>query len=158
MFKRIHVYDLDGVLVDTKHRYRNDATGSIDLAYWYANRTAKKIALDKILPLAKQYLADCMNPEIYTVICTARNYNVLDIEFIVGRLGAPDKLIMKPEGNHRSDDDAIYKLRELQRLFNLRQFRWLPRKLWEDSPRNIAALSHLFQNCYLIPSHINARN
>ena len=74
MFQRIHVYDLDGVLVDTSHRYRNLASGSIDLAYWLENRTEKNISRDKVLPLAKQYHADCLNPETYVVICTARQW------------------------------------------------------------------------------------
>ena len=57
MFKKIHVYDLDGVLVDTSHRYRTDANGKTDMLYWGANHTAEKIALDKILPMAKKVKA-----------------------------------------------------------------------------------------------------
>lgn len=155
MFKLIHTYDLDGVLVDTSHRYRNKADGTIDLEYWLANRTAEKIALDTLLPLARQYVADCMNPHTYTIVCTAREYNPLDIEFIIGQLGAPDKLIMRPVGN--VEGDAILKRRQLQRLFNLKQFQWLPRRLWEDNPKNIEALRDLFSKCFYIPSHITGK-
>ena len=151
--KLIHVYDLDGVLVDTAHRYRNLENGTIDLDYWIENRTAEKIAQDKILPLAKQYIKDCLNPQIYTIICTSREYHALDIAFIVGHLGSPDKLIMRPEGN--TDGDAILKRRQLQRLFNLKQFAWLPRRLWEDNPRNIEGLKDLFLETFFIPSHIS---
>jgi hypothetical protein len=154
-YKLIHVYDLDGVLVDTAHRYRNKSDGTIDLEFWIANRTAEKIADDKLLPLAKQYIADCINPQIYTIICTSRAYHVLDIEFIIGRLGAPDKLIMRPEGN--TEGDAVLKRRQLQRLFNLKQFQWLPRRLWEDNPRNIEGLRNLFSSCYYVPSHITGK-
>ena len=150
--KQIHVYDMDGVLVDTSHRYRNLPDGTIDLEYWFANRTREQIAKDILLPLAKQYQSDCINENIYTIICTSRMYNLLDIEFIVGRLGCPDKLIMRPEGDTTAD--GILKRRQLQRLFNLKQFQWLPRRLWEDNPHNIAALTHLFTKTFLIPSHI----
>jgi len=152
MYKRIHTYDLDGVLVDTSHRYRNKPDGSIDLQYWFDNRTEEQIAKDKILPLAKQYMADCLNPETYVMICTSRAYHVLDIQFIVGHLGAPDKLIMRPVGN--MENDAILKRRQLQRLFNLRQFAKLPRRFWDDNPRNLNACRDLFTQVFHVPSHI----
>lgn len=152
MYKRIHVYDLDGVLVDTSHRYRNKPDGSIDLDYWLANRTAEKIAQDKLLPLARQYQADCINPETYTVICTARQYHTLDIAFIVGYLGVPDNLIMRPEGNN--EKDGKLKRRQLQRLFNLRQFQKLPRRFWDDNPLNLDACRDLFNSVFHVPSHI----
>lgn len=152
MIDRIHTYDLDGVLVDTSHRYRNLDNGAIDLDYWMKNKTVEKIAQDKLLPLSKQYQADCVNPSIYTIICTARVQDILDIDFIFYRLGMPDKLIMRPVNNQ--ERDAVLKRKQLQRLFNLRQFQNKPRKLWEDNKRNIEALRHLFTDCFHIPSHI----
>jgi len=152
IFKRIHVYDLDGVLVDTSHRYRNNANGAIDLAYWLENRTAEKIAQDRILPLSRQYLADCLNPEIYTVICTARQWHVLDVAFIVGNLGAPNKLIMRPEGN--TEHDATLKRKQLNQLFALRQFAKLQRRFWDDNPKNLNACRDLFDSVFHVPSHI----
>lgn len=155
MFKKIHVYDLDGVLVDTSHRYRNKPDGSIDLDYWFANRTAEKIAQDKLLPLASQYQNDCTNPHIYTVICTARAHHALDIDFIVNILGTPDKLIMRPVGNMGRDD--FLKFNQLRALFNLRQFKNLRRELWEDNQQNIATLSQLFSKTFYVPSHITGK-
>lgn len=151
-YTRIHVYDLDGVLVDTEHRYRNKSDGSIDIDYWMQNRTAEKIALDTLLPHAKQYRDDCNDPKTYTIICTSRMYNTLDVDFIVERLGHPNQLIMRPEGDLLRDD--FLKLRQLQRLFNLRQFKKLPRVLWEDNPQNIDTLRQLFTQCIFVPSHI----
>ncbi len=154
MFKRIHVYDLDGVLVDTSHRYRNKADGSIDLAYWLANR--HRTFDDKLLPLASQYIKDCANPEIYVILCTAREQHIRDVLFIVKRLAKPNKIIMRPVGD--ATPDAKLKRRALARLFNLRQFARLPRKLWEDNTRNIAALASLFTVCYHVPSNITETN
>lgn len=151
-YKKIHVYDLDGVLVDTEHRYRNNADGSIDLAYWLANRTAEKIALDTLLPHAQQYINDCIDPFTYTIICTSRLYHSLDVDFIVNRLGHPDQLIMRPEGNLSRDD--FLKFNQLRRVFNLKQFKKLPRVLWEDNPQNIDTLKQLFTQTVFVPSHI----
>ena len=153
MFKRIHVYDLDGVLVDTSHRYRNKADGTIDLEYWLANR--HKLADDKLLPLAKQYRADIANPEIYTVICTARSTHPDDVAYINWVLGKPNKLIMRPVGNMRGD--ANLKRAQLSRLFNLRQFQKLPRKFWDDNPKNLQACKDLFNMVFHVPSHITGK-
>jgi hypothetical protein len=150
--KRIHVYDLDGVLVDTSHRYRNTPEGKIDLVYWFKMRTKENISKDKILPMAKQYIDDCLNPEIYTVICTSRMYHENDIEFIVGYLGAPDKLLMRPEGEKGRDD--FLKYNQLRRLFNIHEFQKLPRALWEDNKQNIRTLAPLFSQTNFVQSNI----
>lgn len=152
MFKKIHVYDCDGVLVDSAHRYRNKPDGTIDLDYWFKMRTPENIMRDELLPLAKQYKADCANPEIYTVICTSRASDPADIRFINEKLGAPNKLIMRPFGN--MEGDAILKRRALSRLFNLRQFAKLPRFFWEDNKKNLQACEHLFTMVFHVHSEI----
>ena len=151
-YKKIHVYDLDGVLVDTSHRYRNKPDGTIDLDYWIENRTAEKIAQDKLLPLAKQYQADVINPEIYVIICTSRMINPLDVAYINDRLGMPNKLIMRPLGDESADGPL--KRRALSRLFNLRQFKKLERRFWDDNKKNIDACRDLFSRVFLVPSNI----
>ena len=96
MFKAIHIYDIDGVLVDSSHRYRNKPDGSIDIDYWFSMATAENIAKDSLLPMAAQYKADLDNPEIYTVICTSRAAKKADFDFIANRLGMPNKLLVRP--------------------------------------------------------------
>ena len=155
MFDRIHTYDMDGVLVDTSHRYRNKPDGTIDLEYWFANRTPEKIQQDRLLPLAKQYVSDCHNPLIYTVLCTARVRHDWDIAFIRDNLAMPNKLVMRPVGNEQGD--FLLKHNQLRTLFNLRQFANLPRRLWEDNLKNIEALQGLFTSCYHVPSTITER-
>lgn len=150
MLKRIHTYDLDGVLVDTSHRYRNKPDGTIDLDYWFAK--LHLIDRDKLLPLAKQYIADCANPEIYVVICTSRATAQCSIDFINEKLGAPNKLIMRPRGN--MENDGVLKRRALQRLFNLRQFQKLPRRFWDDNPKNLNACRDIFTEVFHVPSKI----
>jgi hypothetical protein len=141
MIKRIHIYDLDGVLVDTSHRYRTNPNGTIDLDHWMLMRTRKNISKDRLLPLAKQYANDNLRDDTYVIICTSRAWHVDDIEFIVGRLGAPDKLIMRPENNWQPDD--VLKLQALKSFFQLKQFRDIPKTFWDDNRRNLNAVSLL---------------
>lgn len=154
MLKRIHIYDLDGVLVDTSHRYRNNPDGTIDLDHWMRNRTRENIAKDHILPMARQYHQDNLQPETYVIICTARVWHEADIEFIVGRLGAPDKLIMRPVNNTQAD--SVLKLQQLKSLLQLKQFQNLPVTFWDDSKINLRAMSHLGFKCVHVPSIICA--
>jgi len=141
MIKRIHIYDLDGVLVDTSHRYRTNPDGTIDLDYWMMMRSRKSIAKDRLLPHAKQYIQDNLNESTYTIICTSRTWHTDDIEFIVGRLGAPDKLMMRPENNWQADD--VLKLQQLKSFFQLKQWRDVPKTFWDDNRRNLNAVSLL---------------
>ena len=73
MNKMIFIFDLDGTVIDTSHRYRDLPCGKIDLEYWFANSTPELIAMDALLPLA-----DVMRTryaEGHTVvICTARDF------------------------------------------------------------------------------------
>jgi hypothetical protein len=86
------------------------------------------------------------------VICTARSWHVLDIAFIVGMLGNPDKLIMRPVDNY--EPDGLLKRKQLNQLFALRQFAKLPRKFWDDNPKNLNACRDLFDAVFHVPSHI----
>ena len=156
MYRKIHVYDIDGVLVDSSHRYRNTPAGNIDLEYWMANRTKENIAKDTLLPHVVNYRADVLNSGIYTVLCTSRMWNIDDINFINSRLGKPDYLIMRPVGN--MEPDAKLKRIQLLRLRNLKQFKGLPAFLWEDNKKNISALTDLFTNCFFVQSHIKDFN
>lgn len=151
--KQINVYDMDGVLVDTSHRYRM-INGVTDMNYWRANHTAEKMSQDIILPLAKKYLEDCFSESVYCVLCSVRSAHILDFEFIVGRLGAPNKILLV--GQHAPPYELDYELkrRALQKLFNLRQFQGLPKFLWEDNTRTIQKLRKMFTACVYVPSKI----
>jgi len=155
MIERIHVYDLDGVLVDTSHRYRNLSNGLIDLDYWITNRTFSNMQRDKILPHAKQYRENCISKSVYTVLCTARVYHTLDIAWITNNIGMPNRLMMRPKNNY--DMDAELKLKQLRPFFALKQFSNLPRTLWEDNPINIDRLGCLFTHTIFVSSFITSQ-
>jgi len=150
--EKIHIYDMDGVLVDTSHRYRNLPNGSIDLDYWLTNNTPEKVAQDTLLPLAKQYKADLLNPAIYVVICTARAALAHDYDFIRNRLGWPNKIICRPVGN--MEPDAVLKRRGLCRLLNLKQFQNIVRVFWDDNKKNLDAVKDLGLKLVHVKSNI----
>jgi len=150
--RQIHVFDLDGVLVDSSHRYRNKSDGTLDIEYWLKNRTPEKIAQDKLLPTSRQYVSSLVNDDIYTIICTSRTDSGHDRNFIEDRLGYPDLLLMRCSNPIDYSPDTVLKRRALQRILNLKQFQNIPCTLWEDNLKNIEALRDLFTHCIYIIS------
>ncbi len=148
MIKKIYIYDLDGVLVNSLHRYRNLPNGSIDLKYWFANQIPEQIAKDTLLPMAARYKAALINPAIYVIIATARLCKAYDFEFIRERLGQPDKIICRV--THDPIPDSVMKKKELKKLFQLKQFANLEKHFWDDSIKNLYAVSELGVYCYHI--------
>lgn len=70
----IVIFDLDGTVIDTSHRYRNKPDGTIDLDYWFANSTPENIARDKLLPLADEWRRYWNEGQHTIVVCTARSW------------------------------------------------------------------------------------
>jgi len=132
MLKKINVYDLDGTIICSLHRYKTLPCGTkIDLAYWRKNSTPEKIARDSLLPLAKKYRQDIDNPEIYVVIATARVLKKPDLDFIAKHLGIPDKIFGRLKGQNTSG--ALLKVKWLSMFRQLKQFRDLPITFFEDN-------------------------
>lgn len=125
--KQVKIWDMDGVLVDSSHRYstviREDGKEVINLPFWRERETEFYIMRDGLLPHAQEYQDDLKNPEIYTVIATARQLaaDSPDWRFIRERLGMPHHIIHRKPGDSRSG--ALLKVLGLRKLFALRQFR-----------------------------------
>lgn len=152
MYKRIRVYDIDGVLVDTSHRYRTLPNGTIDLQYWRDNQKREKIMLDTLLPMSEQYIKDVGNDDVFVIICTSRQMIDADFEYINDRLGKPNILISRPHGNN--EPDGILKARQLHRVLSLDNLVKLPAIFFDDSPKNIIAIRGLGVRSIHIPSRI----
>jgi hypothetical protein len=69
----IFIFDLDGTVIDTSHRYRDLPCGNIDLEYWFANSTEEQIARDTLLPIAN-VMRRYYNEGHTIVVCTARDF------------------------------------------------------------------------------------
>ena len=65
------IFDLDGTVINSKHRYRSLENGDIDLPYWIENNTRENCQKDSLLPairtLRNDHRAGCK-----IIICTAR--------------------------------------------------------------------------------------
>lgn len=94
MIERIHVYDCDGILLNSLHRY-NTKNGKIDLSHWREYDTRENILKDTLGELSGHYKKSLVNPNIFVIIATARAclYNDANYEAIYGKLGKPDLFI-----------------------------------------------------------------
>lgn len=129
--KRIEIYDMDGTIVDSSHRYRTDETGTkIDLQFWRDNEF--RAYDDGLLPLAAKYKADLADPECYVIIATARIIRDEDMRFIRDKLGMPNHIISRRGDNdNRSGGDL--KVKGLKRFFNLKNFKNAKATFYEDN-------------------------
>ena len=134
---KLAIYDMDGTIVDSSHRYRTiigaDNIERIDLEFWRENE--HRAMEDGLLPLAVQYQKDLACSETYVIIATARVMGDADWQFVNEILGKPDYFISRRKGDNQSG--KTLKINGLQKFFNLKQFRVADAVFYED---NIAYL------------------
>lgn len=129
---RVSIYDMDGTIVDSSHRYRTitDERGErIDLAHWRENE--HRAFDDALLPMAKQYHADLADPACYVIIATAREMKEPDWRFVREILGEPDYFISRPHGSTVSG--GTLKINGLTKFFNLITFKEAEFTFYEDN-------------------------
>ena len=120
MITRINVFDCDGCIVDSSHRYRTLECGTrIDLPYWIANE--HRTLEDTLLPLAEYFQSDILDPTTYTVIATARIWCNLSRKFAATVLGEPNHVIAR-RGREDTRGGAALKIEGVKKLLNLKQF------------------------------------
>lgn len=140
--KEIKIYDMDGTIVDSTHRYRTMPCGTkIDLAHWRDNEF--RAYEDSLLPLADQYKKDIQNPECYVIIATARIIRDEDMRFIKDKLGTPDHIISRKENDNRSGGEL--KIKGLKRFFNLKNFRNAKAVFFEDNAAYLKTVCDYFK-------------
>lgn len=141
---RVSIYDMDGTIVDSSHRYRTivDEKGErIDLDYWRQNEY--RAGDDSLLPLHRQYLADIADPHCYVIIATARVMNQPDWDFVESKLGLPDYFISRPKDSTVSG--RVLKINGLAKFFNLLNFRDAEFVFYEDNVDYLKAVCDRFQ-------------
>ena len=140
---RVSIYDMDGTVVDSLHRYRTviDENGErIDLEYWRQNEY--RAMEDTLLPLAKQYQADIEDPNCFVIIATARVMHEPDYQFVREVLGEPDYIISRPEGS--SISGKYLKIGGLAKFFNLVNFKDAEFTFYEDNIEYLKAVCDRF--------------
>ena len=141
--KRIRIYDMDGTIVCSMHRYRTitDSTGErIDLDYWRENE--HRALDDSLLPLVHEYWQDLDDPETYTIIATARVLGEPDLEFIRDTLGEPDYIVSRKAGDTQSG--KTLKIGGLAKFFNLVNFQTDDVVFYEDNVQYLKAVCDRF--------------
>lgn len=138
--KRIAIYDMDGTIVCSLHRYRT-IDDKIDLAFWREN---EPLAMgDSLLPLSEQYQADIQDKDCYVIIATARVLHNPDMQFINDILGMPDYIISRKDGDSRSG--GLLKVLGLKKLFALKQFHGVSDIVfYEDNVQYLKAVCDYF--------------
>ena len=129
---KVSIYDMDGTIVDSTHRYRTitvNGIEKIDLEYWRANEY--RAMDDGLLPLAEQYRQELLCENTYVIIATARVMGAADYQFVNEILGKPDYLISRKAGDSISGGQL--KINGLQKFFNLKQFREADVIFYEDN-------------------------
>lgn len=139
--KRVAIYDLDGTVIDSTHRYRTMPCGTrIDLQHWRDN---EHLAMDdSLLPLAEQYKADLRDESCYVIVATARVLNEPDRQFIEKVLGQPDHIISRKADDTRSG--AVLKVNGLQKFWNLKNFQRAAWVFYEDNVSYLKAVCDRF--------------
>lgn len=157
MIKEIHIFDFDGTLVNSEHRYRVADNGKIDLDFWIANENLAW--MDK--PIEKacsifRAVRDSVNK--YAIIATARIW--CDGADLVCRANdlVPDSLVSR-SGRSDNRGGSALKIAHVDRLLNLRQFRNVETiHVYEDNVDYMCAIADHYENkgfcvvCHYHPS------
>jgi beta-phosphoglucomutase-like phosphatase (HAD superfamily) len=141
--KTVSIYDMDGTIVDSSHRYRTiaDENGErIDLDYWRENEY--RAMGDSLLPMAEQYKKDLADTSVFVIIATARVMHLPDWEFVENVLGLPDYFISRADGDSQSG--KTLKINGLQKFFNLAWFKNADITFYEDNVSYLKAVCDRF--------------
>ena len=99
-----HVFDLDGTVIDSRHRYRSLPCGNIDLQYWLDNCTKEQTFKDTLLPRANT-MRRVFNRGFHTIVCTSRTIDNYWLEFLDRHNLYSDAILARPEGCQDGDAD-----------------------------------------------------
>ena len=108
------IWDLDGTVIDSSHRYSTLANGDIDLPRWIADNTRENIERDSLLPLSELMKSNHRLGDT-VIICTARVLGVWDKVFLAEHGIKAHFVLSRALGDNRGDADM--KRQKLLALF-----------------------------------------
>lgn len=154
LIKKIDVFDIDGVLLDSTHRYRTLSTKKgekIDLRHWRENEHL--FFNDKKLPTSLQY-EKCLNAKnTFVIIATSRILSPKEYEFIDLTLGFPDSMVSR---SHNKQKGGLLKCEGIQRVIqdcNLQHVKMENMTIYEDNIQYLKVICDYFKCCGVyIPS------
>jgi len=134
MIKKIKIYDLDGTLIDSSHRYRTK-NGAIDLQHWRENDTRKNVLEnDTFLDLYEWLKVDLKRNDTFVIFATARacTYNDHNYEFLKNNDIVPDMFIHRM-GDTDTRGGAALKIEAIKPLLKLPKFKNATIHIFEDN-------------------------
>src|SRR6056300_1571652 len=144
MKKQIFIFDLDDTVIDSSHRATLKAENGqvvLDLEAWKKDSTYKNIMKDSLLPLAT-YMRECIQAEhTYVWVCTARNMQSADHEFLAKHGLTPNLVLSRQLDDDRADDQLKFKM--LNKLLQLKPFRNCETIFFDDKPKNLQAVDDI---------------
>jgi hypothetical protein len=153
--KRVVIFDLDETVVDSAHRTPNNPDGTLNLPLYMTLKTRENTLRDGLLPLAKFWKSLDLS-ETYVIVCTARTWADFDQEFLDLHGLRAHKIIARFTPAQCKMRDPDLKRRGLSKLFALKQFKNLPKFMFDDAKPVIAEMRRMGLVC--LNSHkINRR-
>jgi hypothetical protein len=152
MITEMHVFDFDGTLADSSHRYRQAENGKIDLQYWIDNE--HRTLDDSPLPLLTDFIDMQTTSHIFPLIATARIWCELSVLW-AQRHGITSSVIARKD-RRDSRGGAELKIQGINRLLNLKQFQNVEKiHVYEDNADYLYAICDYYQNSvsHFIPSN-----
>ena len=143
------LFDLDGTVVNSSHRYHANEEGTVDLNHWRANCTPSQIAKDLELPLAA-YWRQMRKRGVSIVVCTARVMTSADHTWLVRR-GLIADLILSREGIQDIRSGVVQKLEQLRRFAPL----WRSVTFFEDNVEIRHAIKKAYAFNCIDPMEVN---
>ena len=142
MIKNIVIFDLDQTVIDSSHRSPNNSDGTINLEKYFKSRTRTNIFRDKLLPLSRIF-KQLKNDGYYIIVATSRNIDHDDVDFLKSKGLNPDMILSRKRIIENAVPDADLKARKLNSLFNLKQFKNVPKFMFDDAPSIISKMRKL---------------
>ncbi len=149
----LFIFDLDGTTINSTHRH-----GDGTLADWQKNATAKNIANDSLLPLAKGWKQ--IDRKHHTiVVMTARVMGWADHKFLSDNGLFPDYMYSRPAGVTTPDDILKYRMILQLRRHIGKSLAWIRQNSYFfDDNKMVREIMQRNLIRAFDPTHYNARN
>ena len=120
---RLAIFDIDGVLLDSSHRYRTIQTPNgerLDLNHWRKNE--KHCKKDKPLELAEKYKKLLTQKNAFVIIATSRIIKAKDYRTIKVKLGLPHAIVSRNNSTQKGGHlklNGILSVMDKANLYNI---------------------------------------
>lgn len=144
--KYIKIFDIDGVLLSSLHRYATKTIKGkekLDLDYWVENQHL--CVNDSILPHAELYKKSIQTKNTFVIIATSRLLLSDDYMTIGKLLGMPDGIVSRL---HDEQDTQKMKIKGIERIINdcnLHHVKSDNIIMYEDNAKNLKSICDHFQ-------------